>query len=456
MEVRLPRHAPLARGAPRRAPRPALDRARDVWAGPPAVAESVELVYQDGAFPVPVPAGRHARPRPDAAMAEPLSRLGWVVRGRVRGGPRQMIGLLDYRLGPRRLEHPAPADRWPRERPAAAAPGPAAARAAPAHEPRSSSLGGILAAMLGGVVLVSALAIHSVAENLDEERAQGDPPRPEHPHLRQGQEAPRDRRRRDQPHRGRRAAASPRSSRTRPSRSRTSASTSTTASTTTACAGAAVRDLAERLGQPGRQHDHDAADQEPLRPARRAARSPRRSRRRTSPTSTRRGTRRTRSSRKLPQRRLLRPERRRRAGRVAHLLRQATSPRSTCRRPPCWPACRRPRPATTRSATPRRRGRGATWCSTRWPTRATSPRSAPTRPRWPGLALKRGDGLQAQARGVLLRVRPPGADRPLRREARPAGRLPGLHDHRPGAAVGGPHGHQGEPVRRRRPGRRRS
>ena len=64
-------------------------------------------------------------------------------------------------------------------------------------------------------------------------------------------------------------------------------------------------------------------------------------------------------------------------------------------------------------------------------------------------------GLQAQARGVLLRVRPPGPDRPLRGEAGPERRLQGLHDHRPGAAVGGPARHPGEPLLRRRPRRRR-
>lgn len=75
----------------------ALDRARDVWAGSP-VAEGVELVYADGPFAVPVPEGG-TRPAAGSRIAEPLSRLGWVVRGRVRGGPLQMIGLLDYPTG---------------------------------------------------------------------------------------------------------------------------------------------------------------------------------------------------------------------------------------------------------------------------------------------------------------------------------------------------------------------
>lgn len=75
----------------------ALDRARDVWAGSP-VAQSVELVYMDGPFVVPVPAGG-TTPAADHRVAVPLSRLGWVVRGRISGGPPQMIGLLDMHTG---------------------------------------------------------------------------------------------------------------------------------------------------------------------------------------------------------------------------------------------------------------------------------------------------------------------------------------------------------------------
>lgn len=75
----------------------ALSRARDVWAGSP-VAESVELVYMDGAFAVPVPPGG-ATPTEERRVAVPISRLGWVVRGRVRGGSPQMIGILDLHTG---------------------------------------------------------------------------------------------------------------------------------------------------------------------------------------------------------------------------------------------------------------------------------------------------------------------------------------------------------------------
>ena len=69
-----------------------------VWAGPPAIARSVRLVYMDGPFAVPVPGGG-AEPAPERRTAVPLSRLGWVVRGRVRGGPDQVIGVLDYPSG---------------------------------------------------------------------------------------------------------------------------------------------------------------------------------------------------------------------------------------------------------------------------------------------------------------------------------------------------------------------
>ena len=88
----------LSRGARLGSEDFALVRARSAWAGPPAVAEDVELVYMDGPFDVPVPDDGTPPPR-ERRRAEPLSRLGWVVFGRVRGGPRQMIGLLDYVSG---------------------------------------------------------------------------------------------------------------------------------------------------------------------------------------------------------------------------------------------------------------------------------------------------------------------------------------------------------------------
>lgn len=87
----------LARGARLGTEELALDRAREVWAGRP-LADDVELVYADGPFAVPVPPGGLA-PAAERATAVPLSRLGWVVRGRVGDRPRQMIGLLDMRSG---------------------------------------------------------------------------------------------------------------------------------------------------------------------------------------------------------------------------------------------------------------------------------------------------------------------------------------------------------------------
>ena len=88
----------LSRGALLGTEDAALTRARGVWAGPPAVASSVELVYMDGPFAVPVPEGGTS-PAPERATAVPLSRLGWVVRGRVRNGPEQVVGVLDYPTG---------------------------------------------------------------------------------------------------------------------------------------------------------------------------------------------------------------------------------------------------------------------------------------------------------------------------------------------------------------------
>ncbi|MEW6582619.1 MAG: hypothetical protein AB1416_07660 [Actinomycetota bacterium] len=76
----------------------ALTQARDVWAGPPAVADAVRLVSGDAPFPVTVPAAG-ATPAPRKRMVRPRSPFTWIVLGRVRGGPRQPIGALDYRSG---------------------------------------------------------------------------------------------------------------------------------------------------------------------------------------------------------------------------------------------------------------------------------------------------------------------------------------------------------------------
>jgi hypothetical protein len=93
----------LSRGARLGDDEQALQTARQVWAGPPALAQSVDLVYMDGPFAVPVPEGGLSPP-PGRRTAVPASRLGWVVEGttfdgRSPRGVRQMIGLLDYRSG---------------------------------------------------------------------------------------------------------------------------------------------------------------------------------------------------------------------------------------------------------------------------------------------------------------------------------------------------------------------
>lgn len=89
----------LSRGADLGTEDLALERARLVWAGPPARAESVELVYLDpDGFEVTVPPGGVA-PAPARSHVPGGDRLAWRVEGAVRGGPEQMIGLLDYRTG---------------------------------------------------------------------------------------------------------------------------------------------------------------------------------------------------------------------------------------------------------------------------------------------------------------------------------------------------------------------
>lgn len=76
----------------------ALQQAERIWARPSGRAVRVDLTYQDGPFAVPVPPGG-ARPPRERAVARPRSPFGWVVWGHVRGGPEQMIGLLDYHSG---------------------------------------------------------------------------------------------------------------------------------------------------------------------------------------------------------------------------------------------------------------------------------------------------------------------------------------------------------------------
>lgn len=76
----------------------AMLQASQVWAGPPAVASDVALKAIPDQWTVPVPAGG-AHALPSRRAAAPGDELNWVVSGHVKGGPEQVIGLLDYRTG---------------------------------------------------------------------------------------------------------------------------------------------------------------------------------------------------------------------------------------------------------------------------------------------------------------------------------------------------------------------
>ena len=83
-----------------------------------------------------------------------------------------------------------------------------------------------------------------------------------------------------------------------------------------------------------------------------------------------------RDPRPVPEHRLLRDDQRQHRGRcpggLAVLLLEAGLEARPRPRRRCWPACRRRRPTTTRSSTPAGRASGATTCSPRWPSSATS------------------------------------------------------------------------------------
>jgi hypothetical protein len=76
----------------------AMQQASQVWAGAPAVAGGVSLRALPPEWTVPVPPGA-VPPVAARRVATPDDQLNWVVRGAVRGGPDQVIGLLDYRTG---------------------------------------------------------------------------------------------------------------------------------------------------------------------------------------------------------------------------------------------------------------------------------------------------------------------------------------------------------------------
>lgn len=77
----------------------ALQRAHDLWSGPPASAVSVRLTWtDDGPFRVPVPQGG-AQPARNNNRAYPTADLEWIVSGHVGHSPTQMIGMLNYSSG---------------------------------------------------------------------------------------------------------------------------------------------------------------------------------------------------------------------------------------------------------------------------------------------------------------------------------------------------------------------
>lgn len=76
----------------------AMQEAGQVWAGQPAVATDVSLKAIPDPWHVPVATGGTAIP-PVRDVVQPADELQWVVEGSVKGGPAQVIGLLDYRTG---------------------------------------------------------------------------------------------------------------------------------------------------------------------------------------------------------------------------------------------------------------------------------------------------------------------------------------------------------------------
>lgn len=77
-----------SRGARLGSHQSALEVARDqVWTGSSGRAVDVRLVWTRNPM------------RLDGTVVRPESAFSWIVEGRVRRGPRQIIGVLDYRSG---------------------------------------------------------------------------------------------------------------------------------------------------------------------------------------------------------------------------------------------------------------------------------------------------------------------------------------------------------------------
>ena len=138
----------------------------------------------------------------------------------------------------------------------------------------------------------------------------------------------------------------------------------------------------------------------------------------------------------LPQRRAVRHRRRPHRDRAS---RAPPRPSSTstrkdltlCARPPRWPACRRRRRSTTRSATRRPRSRAATRCSTRMAENGFITRARAITAVGTAARPAQGHPLHHAPRAVLLRLRAGAADRAVRRGRVPPRRSEGAHHDRP-------------------------
>ncbi|MFN8108970.1 MAG: hypothetical protein U0Y82_03875 [Thermoleophilia bacterium] len=88
-----------SRGARLGSPDSALEVARDqVWTGSSGRAVAVRLRWTRGRFTLTFPAAAEV-PASGRVVVRPMSAFSWVVEGRVQRGPRQVIGVLDYRTG---------------------------------------------------------------------------------------------------------------------------------------------------------------------------------------------------------------------------------------------------------------------------------------------------------------------------------------------------------------------
>ena len=137
---------------------------------------------------------------------------------------------------------------------------------------------------------------------------------------------------------------------------------------------------------------------------------------------------------------------------VADLLRHRRLGTSPFPRPRCSRACPRRRAPTTRSRNPEQARERRNVVLDQMADQGYITREVADTAMRSGLALKRGKAYKRKREEYFFEYVRQAADRPLRRGARAAGRLQGLHDHRLEAADRGAPGDQEEPLLRRRPG----